>query len=407
MRHVPGDRVGPYTIVAKLGEGGMGEVFRAHDTTLGRDVALKVLPEAFAGVADRLARLEREARIMAALNHPNIAAIHGLAESASGPALVLELVEGPTLADRLASGALPLDETLRVGRQIADAIEAAHEQGIVHRDLKPANIKIRPDGTVKVLDFGIAKLLEAADQSPASDQATVSATSRGVLIGTTSYMSPEQARGGEVTRQSDVWAFGAILFEMLAGKRPFTGATTSDVLAAILRGTPDWTALPAARPATIVRLVRRCLEREPKARVHDIGDARLELEDAERALHEHPPAAHTRARSARGIVLMIAGAAFAALAIAAYLRLPRVEPAREEIRLQMPPPPGMRFVSVPAISPDGRLIVFSAAPDAGGPPQLWLRRLAAGQPNYRGPRARSGRSGRRTAALSRSSPTKN
>jgi eukaryotic-like serine/threonine-protein kinase len=346
---------------------------------------LKVLPAAVAGDRRRLARFEREAHILASVSHPNIAAIHGLAESESGPALVLELVEGLTLQDRLATGPLPIETALNVAKQIADALEAAHEQGIVHRDLKPANIKIRSDGTVKVLDFGIAKILDAAEPAGADEQATMSATGKGVLIGTTPYMSPEQARGVEVTRQSDIWAFGATLFEMLTGKRAFTGATTSDVLATILQGAPDLSALPATTPPPIARLIRRCLERDPKARLHDIGDARLDIEDVERALRdERPVDAQAVARRPAGGALskgsVLGGAVIlgvSALALAAYIFSPAREGVRQEVRLQLSSPTGMRFVSVPAVSPDGSRMVFAAVADAGGAARLFLRPFAA------------------------------
>jgi eukaryotic-like serine/threonine-protein kinase len=388
MALAAGSRIGHYEIVAPLGAGGMGEVYRARDPKLDRDVALKLLLPEVAGDRERLVRFDREARILASVNHPNIAAIHGLAESEFGPALVLELVDGPTLEDRLATGALALEDVLRFARQIADALEAAHELGIVHRDLKPANIKIRSDGTVKVLDFGIAKILDPDDQERPAQQATVTATEKGVLIGTTAYMSPEHARGAVVTRRSDVWAFGAILFEMLTGKRAFSGSTTSDVIAAILQGTPDWSALPPSTPAAIARLIRRCLEREPKARLHDIGDARLEIEDAERAWRSEGPL-QAQAAAARGGAgplsrRAILGAAVliaaAALALAVYIFSSRSEDSAQEVRLQMSAPSGMHFVSVPAVSPDGRQIVFVAVPDAGGNARLWLRPFAAAAP---------------------------
>ena len=387
MSLAAGSRIGHYEIVAPLGAGGMGEVYRARDSKLKREVALKVLPAEVAGDRERLARFEREGHILASVNHPNIAAIHGLAESESGPVLVLELVDGLTLQDRLASGPLALDEALSIARQIADALEAAHEQGVVHRDLKPANIKIRSDGTVKVLDFGIAKILDRAGHPRAVDLTTASLTEPGVVIGTTSYMSPEQVRGAEVTRRSDVWAFGAVLFEMLTGKRPFTGPTTSDVLAAILQQTPDLSALPPATPSAIARLVRRCLERDPKARLHDIGDARLEIEDAERSLRgEQPVQAQAAQRigpgdlAGRNTLRWAVILGVASLALAAYLFSPAREGARQEIRLQLSPPTGMRFVSVPAVSPDGSRIVFAAVAHAGGAARLWLRPFAATVP---------------------------
>jgi Tol biopolymer transport system component len=376
--------VGPYQVVASLGAGGMGEVYRAHDSTLGRDVAIKVVAAAVAGDPERLAGLEREARILASLNHPNIATIHGLESTKAGPALVLELVEGQTLQDRLLLGPPALSETLNWARQIADALDASHERGIVHRDLKPANIKIRPDGSVKVLDFGIAKLLDR-DRSDGAAATTITETAEGVLIGTPYYMSPEQARGEESTRRSDVWAFGAVLFEMLTGKRAFAGATTPDVLAAILRGSPDWDALPSGTPPVVVRLVRRCLERDPRARLRDIGDARLDLEDEERSLRAGPrPTADNptgRASRRRPWALgVLAAIALAAAGTAVYFGLTRGGKPGPEIRLQLAPPAGTHFVNIPAaVSPDGRHIVLVAAPDGGGPATLWLRPLSAPQ----------------------------
>ena len=345
---------------------------------------MKILPSLFTGDRERLARFEREAHILASINHPNIAAIYGLGRVDGCPALVLELVEG-TDAAGIAAGRSRCRAALAIARQIAGALEGAHEQGIVHRDLKPANIDVRSDGTVKVLDFGIAKMLDRAGHAASVEQPTVTATGTGVLIGTTSYMSPEQARGVEVTRRSDVWAFGAILFEMLTGKRAFTGQTTSDVLAAILQRRPDLSALPATTPPAIARLIRRCLERDPKARLHDIGDARLEIEDVERALRDESPVdAQAVARRPAGGALSkgsVLGWAVmlgvAALALAAYIFSPAREGARQEVRLQLSPPAGMRFVSVPAVSPDGSQIVFAAVAHAGGAARLWLRPFAA------------------------------
>jgi len=389
-RLAPGSSIGPYRIERLLDVGGMGEVYRAHDTTLGRDVAIKILPRLFTSDAERLTRFEREARFLATLNHPHIAAIYGVVDADGVRGLVLELVEGPTLADRLIAGPLPVAEALRIAHQIAEALEAAHDKGVVHRDLKPANIKITPDGVVKVLDFGLAKAVGAGATGRETDEAPTIVSDRttpGLILGTTAYMSPEQARGAEVTRRTDVWAFGAILFEMLTGHRPFGGVTVSDVLAAVLRATPDWNALPADTPPTITRLVRRCLERDPKARMHDIGDARLEIEDAIKAL-EAGPTIDRAARADRGTTgrgssrrVLLAAAAIlviAALAAAAYFLGSRRGPAAvQEARLQMPPPNGTRFVSVPAVAPDGRQIAFVTAPNAGGPSQLWIRLLAA------------------------------
>ena len=247
-----GSFIGPYQVDSLLGVGGMGEVYRARDTRLNRDVAIKILPPAFATDPDRLARFKREAQVLASLNHPNIAAIYGFEDSGGIHALVLELVEGPTLADRLARGPLDVDEAIAIGRQIADAIEAAHGLGIVHRDLKPANIKVREDGTVKVLDFGLAKLADPAGTAPHSSSATQSPTittpamtAAGMILGTAAYMSPEQAKGKPADKRSDIWAFGCVLYEMLTGRRAFEGEDVSDTLAAILRGEPDWSALPA------------------------------------------------------------------------------------------------------------------------------------------------------------------
>ena len=285
-----GARVGPYEILAALGAGGMGEVYRARDATLQRDIALKVLPELFAVDSDRLARFRREAQVLASLNHPNIAAIYGFEASTSVHALVLELVEGATLADRIADGPIAIDEALPLARQIVEALEAAHEHGIVHRDLKPANIKLRPDGTVKVLDFGLAKLAdpaaEGADVRPVGATASPTITSPalmtgvGILIGTAAYMSPEQAKGRAADKRSDVWSFGAVLYEMLTGRRAFEGEDISDTLANVLKAEPNWSRLPEATPSAIRRLLHRSLEKDRKRRLPDIAGARLEIDDA-------------------------------------------------------------------------------------------------------------------------------
>jgi eukaryotic-like serine/threonine-protein kinase len=305
-----GTRLGPYEILSPVGAGGMGEVYRARDTKLNRDVALKVLPEVFAANAERMARFQREAQVLASLNHPNIAAIYGLEESGSTRALVMELVEGETLAERIGrafvgadprvrppegarTGApLQVDEALPIARQIADALEYAHERGIIHRDLKPANIKITPEGTVKVLDFGLAKALDVGaglepaqsgrpQGSPLQDSPTLTAaaTQAGVILGTAAYMSPEQARGRTVDRRADIWAFGCVMYEMLAGKRPFEGETVTDVLASVVKTEPDWDVLPADTPPRIRELIRRCLAKDPKQRLQAIGDARIAIEE--------------------------------------------------------------------------------------------------------------------------------
>jgi Tol biopolymer transport system component len=284
-----GTRLGPYEVQSAIGAGGMGEVYRARDTRLRRDVAIKILPDAFAADPDRLARFQREAELLAALNHPNVACVYGLEESSpTGPgratfAIVLELVEGETLADRIARGTIELDEALSIARQIADALEAAHDRGVVHRDLKPANIKITPEGKVKVLDFGLAKMAErdgSASGLSVSPTLSVHATREGVILGTAAYMSPEQARGKPVDRRTDIWAFGCVLFEMLTGRKTFDGGdTVSDAVAAILKSEPDWSAMPAETPAHIRRLLRRCLQKDPQKRLPHIGLARLEIDE--------------------------------------------------------------------------------------------------------------------------------
>src|SRR4029079_6951490 len=262
----------------------MGQVYRARDTKLNRDVALKVLPESFANDPDRLARFQREAQVLASLNHRNSAHSHGLEESGGVRALVMELVEGEDLAQRLTRGAIPIDEALPIAKQIAEALEAAHEQGIIHRDLKPANVKVRPDGTVKVLDFGLAKALDPAGSLPnVSQSPTITTpammTGVGVILGTAAYMSPEQARGKPIDTRTDVWAFGCVLFEMLTGQRAFEGELLSDVLAAILKTDPNWQRMPTETPAALRRLVGRCLEKDPKRRLQAIGEARVQIED--------------------------------------------------------------------------------------------------------------------------------
>jgi serine/threonine-protein kinase len=279
-----GSRLGPYEILSPLGAGGMGEVYRARDTKLNRDVAIKVLPALFASDAERLARFTREAQTLAALNHPNIAHIHGLEESNGVRALVMELVEGEDLSQRITRGPIPIDEALPIAKQIADALEAAHEQGIIHRDLKPANIKVRSDGTVKVLDFGLAKAIgPVGPTSNASLSPTITTpammTGVGVILGTAAYMSPEQARGKPIDTRTDVWAFGCVLFEMLTGQRAFEGELISDVLAAILKTDPNWQAMSTGTPAALRRLVGRCLEKDPKRRLQAIGEARVQIED--------------------------------------------------------------------------------------------------------------------------------
>ena len=285
MSLAPGTRIGAYEVVSIVGAGGMGEVYRARDTRLRRDVGVKVLPAPFADDAERLARFEREAQVLASLNHPHIAAIHGFEEHDGIRALVLEFVDGETLADRIVRGALPLDEALPVARQIADALEAAHEHGIVHRDLKPANIKITPDGVVKVLDFGLAKLADPSSTpttpSPHSMSPTITSpalmTQAGMLLGTAAYMAPEQAKGKPADKRSDIWAFGTVLYEMLTGQRAFAGDDVTDTLAAVIKDVPNYDALSPRTPRRLRRLLERCLERDVKTRLRDIGEARIEL----------------------------------------------------------------------------------------------------------------------------------
>ena len=294
-------RLGPYEILAPIGAGGMGEVYRAKDSKLGREVALKVLPEAFSRDADRMARFQREAKVLASLNHTNIASIHGLEDSGKTHALVMELVEGPTLADRIRLGPIPMDEALRIAKQICDALEYAHERGIVHRDLKPANVKVTSDDAVKVLDFGLAKAVEGdAASTDIATSPTMSrmATQAGVLLGTAAYMSPEQAKGKPVDRRADIWAFGCVLYEMLTGKMAFRGETVTDTLAAVIKEEPDWTQLPAATPVRIRVLLQRCLQKDPKQRLRDIGDARISLEEVLSGAHD-PASDATAAMPAR------------------------------------------------------------------------------------------------------------
>lgn len=291
----PGTNIGHYEIRAQLGAGGMGEVYRAYDLRLNRDVAIKILPQAFHFDRDRLSRFQREAYILATLNHPNVAAIHGLEEQHGLRGLVLELVEGPTLADRIALGPVPVHEAISIARQIAEALEFAHERGIIHRDLKPANIKVTDAGVVKVLDFGLAKVFNDEPTSQEiSNSPTLLKTDVGVVLGTAAYMSPEQAKGKPVDRRADIWAFGCVLFEMLSGKKPFDGETLTDTLAAVVTAEPDWTTLPSDTPAHIQRLLRRCLTKDPKQRLRDIGDAKYELDNQQPGQSETPERSDVR-----------------------------------------------------------------------------------------------------------------
>ena len=383
-----GTSLGPYQVTAKIGEGGMGEVWQARDTKLDRDVALKVLPEAFTADPDRLARFEREAKVLASLNHPNIGSIYGLEEAEGVKALVLELVEGPTLADRIAKGPIPLDEALPIAKQIAEALEAAHEAGVIHRDLKPANIKVREDGTVKVLDFGLAKAFQpdASDRSLSASPTislTAAATQMGMVIGTAAYMAPEQAKGRPVDKRADVWAFGAVLFEMLTGARVFAAGDVSDTLAYVLTKEIDWTTLPADTPPALGRLLRRCLVRDPKRRLRDIGDALLDLDDPGPPSASETPAdvASPTGPAVWQRPLPVGIALLAALAVGALgtWSLSRRPDAGELIRLTLIPSDTAPFTPSTfwpdlALSADGTFLVHQSTGE-NGRPRLAVRPL--------------------------------
>ena len=383
----PGTRLGVYEIVGAIGAGGMGEVYRARDTKLNRDVALKVLPEAFASDVDRLARFTREAQTLASLNHPNIAHIHGLEESGGVRALVMELVEGDDVSQRIGHGAIPVDEALAIARQVAEALEAAHQQGIIHRDLKPANIKVRPDGTVKVLDFGLAKAL-APELGPArathlSQSPTITSpamlTGAGIVLGTAAYMAPEQAKGQEADRRSDIWAFGCVLYEMLTGRRAFDGEDMTDVLGAVVRLEPRWEALPSDVPSPVRTLLRQCLVKDRRRRVGDIAAVLFVLEyQASLA-----PAVTVAPRSNRipWLVAALATSALIATAVVALRMSREGMPAPDLVQFTIAPPENMAFGGPAAggtglnaqvaVSPDGRHIVFVAGAQSAF--RIWLR----------------------------------
>ncbi|OFW24094.1 MAG: hypothetical protein A3H97_18355 [Acidobacteria bacterium RIFCSPLOWO2_02_FULL_65_29] len=412
MPLVIGTRLGPHEVVSAIGAGGMGEVYRARDTKLGRDVAIKILPRAFTSDPERLARFEREARMLASLNHPNIATIHGVEEADGIRGLVMELIEGETLAEKLASGSglravgreragpgaqseqpkaggLPVGEALTIARQIADALDAAHEKGIVHRDLKPANIKITPSGLVKVLDFGLAKLGagtagEAGMDGPDLSQSptmTVAGTRDGVILGTAAYMSPEQARGKAVDKRTDIWAFGCVVYEMLTGRAAFARETVSDTIAAILEREPDWTALPAATPPSVTHLLRRCLDKDPHHRLRDIGDARVEMNDSASSPGEEVPRPSNRipiwSALAIGVVLG---------AMAVFMGMPSRPATAVEDPMRFTfaaPDQAPQIPGSPVPSPDGRQIAF-VAEDVAGKRGLWIRSIDSPTPRQIG-----------------------
>jgi Tol biopolymer transport system component len=384
MSLAPGVRVGPFEIAGAIGAGGMGEVYRARDTRLNRDVAIKVLPADVARDPERVARFHREAQLLASLNHPNIAQIHGVEDVAGSKALVLEYVGGPTLADLVSKGPIPVGEAIGIAQQLVEALSAAHEHGVVHRDLKPANIKLTADGTVKVLDFGLAKAIDpvAGAASTARDPAfalsqsptitSPAATMGGIILGTAAYMSPEQARGKAIDRRSDVWAFGCVLFEMVAGRRPFDGEDVADVLSKVLQRDPDFGALRAA-PPPLVTLVRRCLEKDRKRRLADIADARFELDAA--AAYDAVPSAPLRARppgwtaAAALAAAALAGAAGTAFVTRTGPSMPHTPP----ISFVLDVPPEFTELSTVSLSPDGRHVVLNG----GAASALWLRRVDA------------------------------
>ncbi len=410
-RDVIGESIAHYSITAKLGAGGMGEVWRARDAKLGRDVALKILPEIFSADTQRMARFHREAQVLASLNHANIAAIYGVEESDGRRVLVLELVEGDDLSHRLKSGPLPLDEALEIGCQIAEAVEAAHDKGIVHRDLKPANVKLTPDGKVKVLDFGLAKALEGDPGASATDPSqslsptlTVGATRMGVVLGTAAYMSPEQAKGKVVDRRADIWSFGVVLFEMLAGGQLFSGETVSDTLASVIKDDPGWSRLPADTPVPVVDLLRRCLVKDPRRRLQSIGEARIVIEDVVHpvsatltgprgdasalrfgSMSSHGSAAFptgveaTEQPTGRGLSLMtwiaslLIVAAAGVGATAWLLGPPRQDLPARKFAVE-PAGLDLAYRRAPVISPDGRRIAYVAEDS------LWIRDLDSLEP---------------------------
>jgi serine/threonine protein kinase len=386
-----GTQLGPYEIVGAIGAGGMGEVYRARDARLGRDVAVKVLPETFARDAEKLSRFQREAKMLASLNHPNIAAIYGFEDSGSVHALVMELVEGPTLADRIARGAIPVEEALPIAKQIAEGVEYAHEHGIIHRDLKPANIKIASNDAVKILDFGLAKALDAdASQGDISSSPTIThmATQAGIIVGTAAYMSPEQAKGKAVDRRTDIWAFGCVLYEMLTAKMAFSGESITETLAAVIREEPDWSLLPPNTPAAIRNLLARCLKKDARQRLQSIGDARIAIEEvlsgAPAQAESSSPVVERATR--RNVIAWSAAILFALVAAGLGIWIATRPPPEEQpqVLAYIPPPVDTSYrdlgydLGLVVVSPDGKQLAFTAE-DKSDVTKLWVRPLSSNE----------------------------
>src|SRR3989442_6268456 len=380
MSIIAGKTIGSFEVLSIVGRGGMGEVYRARDTKLKREVAIKILPHEFSQDPDRVARFQREAEVLASLNHPNIAGIHSLEEAEGSRFLVMEFVEGETLSERIRRGPIPIEDALDIATGICEALEAAHEKGITHRDLKPANIKLTPDGKVKVLDFGLAKAIENAPTSATLSNSptlmSVAATNAGMILGTAAYMSPEQAKGRPVDRRTDIFAFGCVLYEMLTGRPAFEGEDAPEILGRVVTAEPDWSRLPAGTPWLIQRLLRRALTKAHGQRLGDIRDARIEIEEAPLPLGDAaaPSARRVRVRWLAAILAIVLAGLLATSALL-YLR----QPPPPEIRVEVNTPPAADLLSF-AISPDGRRLVFSATNE--GKSQLWVRRLdsVAAQP---------------------------
>jgi eukaryotic-like serine/threonine-protein kinase len=391
MPLMKGFQLGPYEILDPIGAGGMGEVYRARDARLGRDVAIKVLPETFARDVEKLSRFQREAKMLAALNHPNIASIYGFEDSGNVHALVMELVEGPTLADRIARGAIPVEEALPIAKQIAEAVEYAHERGIIHRDLKPANIKVGSNDAVKILDFGLAKALDAdASQGDISSSPTIThmATQAGIILGTAAYMSPEQAKGKAVDRRTDIWAFGCVLYEMLTGKMAFSGESITETLAAVIREEPDWSLLPPDTPPAIRNLLARCLKKDARQRLQSIGDARIAIEEV---LSGSPSQAESSLpiveRTTRGnVIAWSAAILFALVASGLGIWIATRPPPEEQpqVLAYIPPPVDTSYrdlgydLGLVVVSPDGKQLAFTAE-DKSDVTKLWVRPLSSNE----------------------------